>query len=749
MKRTMPVAALLLLISCFMMAGCGGGSGSSEGNAIPAGSPVTGSQSLTGPGGGIASAGDHSAPLGLFVETDRSPGCSDAGQSMDQAAGRPCEAPKKGREAGKAKGITSADIIGSWSGGSSGVWSYYAGDGTWTYVNVPAACLALGDVVGNDGKDDIIGSWIGGASGTWVRNSNGGGWLYLNIPARSLAVGNFHGTGKELLCSFDNGAPGTYTYNFTTHAWTYINISADALAAADLDGDGKDDIIGSWTGGSSGTWVRYSNGGAWEYLNISATTLASGNFHGTGSELLCSFDNGAPGTYTYNFTTHAWTYINIPATALAAADVDGDGKDDIIGSWSSGTYVRYSATGTWSYLNIPATALAGGYLTNAHNPPVTKKKWTVLVYMAGDNTLASFIDLNLNWMEMAGSSADVNFVALVDKPGVTTKRYYITHDNDPLVTSAFIDLGSNIDTGNVSSLNAFVNQAFTDFPADHYALVLWNHGAGFKNLEAGGRVPRGTANRTSGEGSSKGICWDDTSGHHITTMQVRQSLESYKAALGRKIDIIATDACLMQGIEDAYEWLGSDHLGTCDYLVGSEETIPGNGFPYNLCFAPLVSNPDMSAHDCACAMVDAYGAYYGTNGDGKQTLSAIDMSRIPALYTSVDTFASVLKLDNKVRIRNNCYMLACYFYDNELIDLYDFAYKSTTYGNAGTKAAATDVMAKVNDAVVRKYNGSKYAAAGGISVWGYYTGTIPAGSIYRQLLFFPNTWSSFIDWINS
>jgi len=71
----------------------------------------------------------------------------------------------------------------------------------------------------------------------------------------------------------------------------------------------------------------------------------------------------------------------------------------------------------------------------------------------------------------------------------------------------------------------------------------------------------------------------------------------------------------------------------------------------------------------------------------------------------------------------------------------------------GPLAAAADVVSLVNTAVVSNYYGSGYSSyygttPGGISIWAYYSGTIPAGHIYEQLTFYPNAWASFINWIN-
>jgi hypothetical protein len=259
-------------------------------------------------------------------------------------------------------------------------------------------------------------------------------------------------------------------------------------------------------------------------------------------------------------------------------------------------------------------------------------------------------------------------------------------------------------------------------------------------------------------------------------MEVRRALESYKGFLGRQVDVVACDACLMQGLEVAYEWSGAmaprskaksdpvdDRL--CNYLVASEETIPFDGFPYDTCFGPLTADPGMSAGNFAGAMVSAYGAYYDEYGEGYETLSAIDMAQVQGLYDAVDGMAALMQADADYAgsLWSDAYYYCIWFgSEGDLIDLHDFAARaSVVYGGKGAGkvvhpvvAAAEIVRTQVQAAVVSNYYGPGYNASfgstpGGISIWGYYDGTIPEGHIYGDLQFYPNAWASFIDWINT
>jgi cysteine peptidase C11 family protein len=65
--------------------------------------------------------------------------------------------------------------------------------------------------------------------------------------------------------------------------------------------------------------------------------------------------------------------------------------------------------------------------------------------------------------------------------------------------------------------------------------------------------------------------------------------------LGRKVDMVGMDACLMTMLEVAYQI--RDHA---EILVGSE---PGDGRPYDTVLRDLAARPGMTARDLAATIV--------------------------------------------------------------------------------------------------------------------------------------------------
>lgn len=366
------------------------------------------------------------------------------------------------------------------------------------------------------------------------------------------------------------------------------------------------------------------------------------------------------------------------------------------------------------------------------DPDSKPKFWTLFVYIAGDNSLSGEVDLNLNQMEQLGSTDDVNIVAFVDRPQGNSRLYLVRKDSDTSkVTSPYIDLGKNEDSGDYKVFQRITSQVLQDYPASHYYLDLWNHGSGIDKAKSGYQ--------------SKGICYDDTSGNYMEITQTRIAFET----INKKFDIIACDACLMQMIEVAYEW-----REWVDFLVGSEESIPSEGFPYNTTFATCVSNPDITALQFSKDIVTAYQEkYQGTD----TTLSAINMSKINNFITPVlNDFADAIQASKQLSKIKSHYLACTRFSDHSLLDIYDFASRiknDLTITDTIVKNTATAVIESLQEGsdnlIVKNYSNS--VNAHGVSIWGPYS-AISETSPYRQCLFYTeNTihWPAFINKINS
>ena len=250
-----------------------------------------------------------------------------------------------------------------------------------------------------------------------------------------------------------------------------------------------------------------------------------------------------------------------------------------------------------------------------------QKKWTFMVHLAADNNLYPFGLEDINEMEAGLKNLrgnDVNVVVLFDGTQKGDSAVYeIKADPagmnkeiiSPKVANPVAAAGSEIDSGNKELAGKFLDWATTTYPADHYAYVVWNHGAGWQREGKGknGQILKPIKNATSyssaGELITKEFAWDDN-GSHMSTVDLNGILDPVAKKIGRKLDILDFDACLMAHVEVAYQMRNS-----VDYLVASEKTEPGAGNPYGDIFSALGKNTGMNGKEFASTIVKEYGKY--------------------------------------------------------------------------------------------------------------------------------------------
>lgn len=291
-----------------------------------------------------------------------------------------------------------------------------------------------------------------------------------------------------------------------------------------------------------------------------------------------------------------------------------------------------------------------------------EKEWTFMVFINADNNLDEYGVLDQEEMARVGSSDRLDIVTLIDRyAGPAT----MNHIEKGRITK-LSDEGE-LDMGDWRELVRFAKTAMARFPAKHYALVVWNHGAGWKLKGA----------------ALKGISYDDSSNNHITTNQLGDALREIRDAAGRNIDLFCMDACLMQMFEVA--WAVRD---ACDYIVASEETVPGDGYPYTEVLRAL--KPGMGPVEFGTALVNEFRIHYSKDvpQDGpweargrnatrvvkRTTMSLLDTACLPDLRDRLDGFCGAIMAGSHAAALNEALLKAEHFsyYDNvDLKDLLD------------------------------------------------------------------------------
>ena len=270
------------------------------------------------------------------------------------------------------------------------------------------------------------------------------------------------------------------------------------------------------------------------------------------------------------------------------------------------------------------------FSTPAGTAFAAQAKWTVMVYMSGDNELEDYIVKDIEEeLGLVGSSVDnknnpvVNILALADRgPGYdtsrgdwqTTKLFYVTHGMSATPENEVADWGER-NFGDKQTLIDFVTWSKANYPADHYALYFWGHGW---NWHPGWAMQDDTPDVTQ----------DDTGPYTLDYDEIKAAIPS----LGF-IDMVGFDGCNMASIEIYKLWRGH-----ATAVAASQEYVNWNGIEYDVVLSQLVADPDMTAEQVAMA-----SAQSAIIQGGEKTFSVVAVDdRLDTLLTAVDQFAVAL-----------------------------------------------------------------------------------------------------------
>jgi hypothetical protein len=298
---------------------------------------------------------------------------------------------------------------------------------------------------------------------------------------------------------------------------------------------------------------------------------------------------------------------------------------------------------------------------------LSAESWTVLVYMAADNNLAQAGLTDLNSMETAVQPEGLNLIVQADFPG-GAKRYRIQQDNSPAVTSPVLSNLGVVDSGDYHTLNSFINWGFGAYPSDRKMLVIWSHG----NSWYKGSDP-------------KWICPDDGSGN---TINVYNGQLASAFANAPHLDILLFDACSMQSIE-----VLSEVHQVADYVIGSADLVPVNGFPYETIIPLFSSDVTNIVTQIPLLYVDSYLPWGEINTGGQYwttTCSSIMTANLPQFVTAFKHFAIMYRSAGAdlLGIRQQCFSMNDGMAD---VDMMEFLLRVANAGLGNVSAAATEL----------------------------------------------------------
>ena len=325
-------------------------------------------------------------------------------------------------------------------------------------------------------------------------------------------------------------------------------------------------------------------------------------------------------------------------------------------------------------------------------PPVPRAKWTVMVYISGDDNLEDYVVKDLE-LELAptGSSADVQVVALADRsPGYDTSRgdwqetllFHVTTNMLATRENAVENWGER-NFGDPQTLIDFVTWTRANYPADHYALYFWGHGWSWH---------------------PGWVMEDDTSEDTLDYHETKAAIPS----LGF-IDVVGYDGCNMASLEIMKLWHGH-----ATAFTSSQEYVGWDGIEYDVVLDKLAKNPNMSADHVAIATSQS------TTSDKTWSAVAVD-SRLNTLITAVDQFSAALNAGlaaNRSKY-NRAFGATRSFWQAPMDkDLYDMASEiNRLVSDANIKSKSQAVMNAFNTVVLHERHVNAYADVHGITIY--------------------------------
>lgn len=323
---------------------------------------------------------------------------------------------------------------------------------------------------------------------------------------------------------------------------------------------------------------------------------------------------------------------------------------------------------------------------------------TIMVYMCGSDLESELgsATKDLNEMLAANFSEDVHVVIETGgsrewKNNVvsseTNQRYLIQHGELILVDP---EVGLR-DMADPNTLSDFISYAANEFPADRYALILWDHGGG----------------------ALDGFAVDEN--FDKVPMKIYELEQALKNG-GVFFDFIGFDACLMSTIE-----VGLVLKDYANFMIASEETEPAGGWYYTNWLTYLSQNPNMDTLDLGKLIVDDFISMSDVESHGMDaTLAVIDLSKIEVVYDAVCDLLNEanLELQNHnfeviSKGRSNSKSFGDVSIDH--VDLADLAKE--------INLEQSDVLIKaINDCVKYKGNANPSDDVGGLAIYFPYVG---------------------------
>ena len=337
-------------------------------------------------------------------------------------------------------------------------------------------------------------------------------------------------------------------------------------------------------------------------------------------------------------------------------------------------------------------------------------EWDVMVYLCGTD-LESVGQMATTNLEMIKNTIPNDSVNVLIQTGGTKKWHAketvgIDISTEKLQRWSYGEGGFNLEEeldnasmAKYTTLSDFITWSEKKFPAKKHLLIIWDHGGG----------------------SSTGLVVDEL---HDKAIMSLEGLERALKKSGVHLDLFMTDACLMASLETAQAI-----QPYADYLIASEEVLPGYGSNYEEWLQSLYDEPESDAPRLGSNICNSTEIMYAEKGDDGSlkglTFSVIDLSKIDPVAEAFEAYMkeAVSLVPDPVAFGQylNAVSKTDRYQERNMWDIYDLARRGQKGGIS--KNTVKKLENAVDAAVLTRVRGSYHPYAHGLSAFITYNGT--------------------------
>ena len=275
--------------------------------------------------------------------------------------------------------------------------------------------------------------------------------------------------------------------------------------------------------------------------------------------------------------------------------------------------------------------------TDDNDSPVVPVSYTLLIYMAADNSMNSEVDYTLQELKEGMKRSGGNTIVYLDRSDAAPRLFQITADGEEVALKYYEEENS----ASAETLARVIAETKILVPSETFGLVYWSHSMGW--------VPSGYSKDTratvSNEASFPRTRYLGMDEHQALNTQglTLMEIDEMAAALPDNVaQFMLFDACMMGSVEALYQLRNK-----CRYFIASpaeilmEADYDASGMPYSELLPQLFGGKEELALAC-----EKYYNHYN-NMSAKilrsATITLIDAQQLDGLYSTVNSI-----LDNRL-----------------------------------------------------------------------------------------------------